>query len=454
LSHRHPIRRIALISPCAGNLGNAAILSSIIVNVRSRVPGVEIVAATLNPEDTKCRHQIAVFPITGTSHGVYQLALAAKYWAQPGTAPRRASYIKGKLKGIRWLRELVRTAVTIRLELAHILQAGRLVRTLDRVIVAGGGALDDFWGGPWGHPWTLFKFAVLSRLFRVPFIFVSVGFCSLDHRLSRWFAGCALRLAEYRSFRDSRSRAEVQAMFPRISSTVSPDLAYGYRFPELHPARKDLRRAGPVHLAVSPIAFCDPRAWPVKNQERYSRYIEQLARFVGMAVSDGHRLTLFATENPDTATIDDLLKILSARSLDTTKIEVIPGPPSQTTEVLLQRICDADVVIASRLHGVILSHLIGIPVAALSYDHKVDVHMDEIGQSRYCMSIDEFTAETLAERFAMLVDARAEESRRVDTMIKLYKEQAGAQFDLLFGACRSDNLQEINTCQFFAQVQQ
>ena len=449
-----PIRRIALISPCAGNLGNAAILSSMIANVRSRIPGVEIIGVTLNPEDTRLRHGIDVFPITGASHGMYQMAVPPQYWSQPGITRRRPGYIKEKLKGIGWLRRLVQTARTVRMERAHIVRAARLVRTLDRVIIAGGGALDDFWGGPWGHPWTLFKFACLSRVYRVPFVFVSVGMCSLNHPLSRRFAGWALRVAEYRSFRDHTSQAAVQAMFPRLESTVSPDLAYGYGVPEGPAARNDGSSAARLHIAISPIAFCDPRAWPVRDMKRYSRYVYQLAHFMKRAIGDGHRLTLFATENPDTDTVKDVLKILAAESVDTVTIEVIPGPPRQTTERLLQRICDADLVIASRLHGVILSHLMAIPVVAISYDRKVDVHMSEIGQSKYCTNIDDFTTETLAAQFAMLVEARELESDRLRRMVQTYKEQAAAQYDLLFGPRLSDSVQKQSSYQLVTQVQQ
>ena len=46
----HNIRRVGLISPCLGNLGNAAILSSMIANVRKRISKAEIVGITLSPK--------------------------------------------------------------------------------------------------------------------------------------------------------------------------------------------------------------------------------------------------------------------------------------------------------------------------------------------------------------------------------------------------------------------
>ena len=56
------IRQIGLISPCMGNLGNAAILESMIANIRKRVPNAVIIGITLSPEDTRCAMESPRFP--------------------------------------------------------------------------------------------------------------------------------------------------------------------------------------------------------------------------------------------------------------------------------------------------------------------------------------------------------------------------------------------------------
>ena len=239
MSPNHKSHRIGLVSPCSGNLGNAAILSSMIANIRMRIPNVEIVAFTLSPEDTRRRHGIGGFPITDTARVNYYWASypsSNETQAQPETCLR---HMKEWLKRIKPLRSLV---IGIRVgwsELAHVRRVARLVRTLDRVIITGGGALDEFWGGPWGHPWTLFKFGVLSRVCRVPFLFVSVGRCSLEHPVSRFFVRKALRLAQYRSYRDHDSKIAVQAIFRSPDDPVCPDLAYSYQFPSLPRTRRN-----------------------------------------------------------------------------------------------------------------------------------------------------------------------------------------------------------------------
>ena len=170
-------------------------------------------------------------------------------------------------------------------------------------------------------------------------------------------------------------------------------------------------------------------------------------------IKQKYRILLFATDGPDVRTISDLQAIISEGSADTSSVRVLPGPPEQTTEGLFQGICHADLVIASRLHGVILSHLITIPVLAISYDRKVEVHMSEIEQTEYCVNIDHVDVNTLIERFSALRDVRARESARLALATQLYRKQVDTQYDLLLGTKRSGRGIEENENEFLAQVQ-
>jgi polysaccharide pyruvyl transferase WcaK-like protein len=452
LTPKHKTRRIGLISPCSGNLGNAAILSSMIANIRKRIPNVEIIGVTLSPEDTRRRHGIDTFPITSAFHANYSPSnphnLETQHQATNGL--RR---IKEGLKRILWLRNLVRAIRLCCMELAHIVAASRLVRKLDRVIITGGGALDEFWGGPWGHPWTLFKFAVLSRVWRVPFWFVSVGKCSLEHALSRFFVRNALSLAEYCSYRDNDSKIAAQMLLHLSDDPVCPDLAYGYRCPGLPRRRNPVLQDERLVVGVSPISYCDPRVWPLKDEQRYARYLHELANMVKWLIRQRHQVLLFATDSPDVETIGDLQALIGDGSVDASFVEVLPGPPEQTTEGLLQGICQADLVIASRLHGVILSQLIAIPVLAISYDRKVDVHMNDIGQSGHCVNIDQMEASLLIERFNFLREVRERESAHLTRAVQIYREQVDAQYDRLLGTIQSNCGLEQNQDQLFTPVE-
>src|SRR5215469_4257157 len=63
-----PVRRLALVTPWAGgNLGNSAILSSVIYNLSRRISGIQFIGVTLNCEQTRRRFAIESFPLTAST---------------------------------------------------------------------------------------------------------------------------------------------------------------------------------------------------------------------------------------------------------------------------------------------------------------------------------------------------------------------------------------------------
>ena len=72
-------------------------------------------------------------------------------------------------------------------EARHIINGFDLLKNVDVFVISGGGQLNEVWGGPWVQPYAMMKWAVLARLRGAKPIFLSVGFGSLDTRLSRFF---------------------------------------------------------------------------------------------------------------------------------------------------------------------------------------------------------------------------------------------------------------------------
>jgi polysaccharide pyruvyl transferase WcaK-like protein len=458
LTARRPIRRVALLSPTSGNLGNAAMQAAMIANLRKRIAGVEILGITLNPEETRRRHGIEAFPLAGVSRPYYGV-----FNSDSSKAPNRQTPKLGRIK--RWLKKIpvlrsvlrfVRTCAiefasrwckhhainilgfvrTCGMELAHIRVAARVVRRLDCIIIPGGGTLDDFWGGPWGQPWALFKWSVLSRVLGVPFLLVSIGKCSLESPLSRFFARIGLRCAEYRSYRDPASKSAVQALIDARRDPVYPDLAFSYPCSAIHISHRSGPQEDRLVVGVSPIAYCDPRVWPRKDERRYAAYVSQLAEVVRWLVKGGHRVLFFTTDGPDVTTLGDVQTLIASGGIGAEMIEALAGSPKLSPDGLLRGISRANLVIASRLHGVILSHLSGIPVLALSFDPKVDAHMNVVGQQDYCLSIDHLQFDTIVERFNALKTLRQREAAHIRSAAVTFRQQLDMQYDRLFGgAC-------------------
>lgn len=429
LSPHRQIRRIGLISPYTGsNLGNAAIISAMVANVRQRIPGVEIVGITLNPSDTRSRHGIEAIPITTLPRSNYSQFISHVLNPQHRESPK-PSRVREWLKRIPLLRSSVRAIRVCSMELAHIAAALGVVRKLDRVIVTGGGALDDFWGGPWGHPWSMFKWGVVSRVCRVPFMFVSVGKCQLERSLSRFFVRGALRLAEYRSYRDPGSKTGVQALIDARKDPICPDLAFSYPCPVFQAPPRNAQHCKGLMVGVGPITYCDPRVSPLKDKERYTAYLARLAEVVKWLLKQGHHILFFTTDDIDVAAVDDIQALISDSSRDIDAIQILPRSSAHSVDSFLKEISRVDLTIASRLHSVILSHLNATPVLALSFDPKVDAHMNLIDQKDYCLSIDHWEFETLIARFNTLKSARQRERDRLRSAALRFRRELDVQYD-------------------------
>jgi polysaccharide pyruvyl transferase WcaK-like protein len=395
--------RFALLTPYdGGNLGDSAIQEALIANLRACDPEIDICGITLHPTRTSVRHQIPCYPLNATSFSHYQInqGPAGKVGGEQTSVEaetsvglyRRLRRMARKVPFLLWLKVVVDEGL-------HIVRSYRLLRKVDILVIAGGGQLDDEWGGSWGHPYSLAKWAVLARAARSSVVFVSVGACRIESRLTRLFLKMALSLACYRSYRDEESRQLALGITLRAEGSVVPDLAFSLPLAAIEPRTRS--RSSVVRVGVSPIAYAQSSLWPTADQVQYDRYITELAGFVAEILRRGSPVTLFSSSPPDDQTFVDLHKILNA-AVDSTIRGQLSTSTVGTVEELLAVLHSVDFVVASRLHGVLLSFLSTKPAIAISYDRKVTALMDELGQAVYCVDIRSFKGEELVELFSAL----------------------------------------------------
>jgi len=397
-----PRLRILLLTPyTGGNLGDGAIQDAIIHHLRKRLSEPQIRLITLAPRMTSKLHGLPSFPI-------------AKSACDDGT----------QLPGSRVAR--------LRRELGHWRGAFRLLKETDLLVMSGGGQIDDYWGGAMGHPYALFKWALMARLCKARVVFLSVGVCSLTSRLGRGFAYRALRLAAYRSYRDHGSKELLrEAAFTHMDPEF-PDLAFSH--PCVHQEIIAARNAGGKQLVVgvSPMVYLSPQScWPENDAKVYGGYVQMLCEFTEQVLEAGHTVVLFTSSLMDRRAVEDL----EAKLRQSPKSASWAGrlrPVEQTcVNELLEEIRKMDLVVASRLHGIILSHLLGRPTLAISYDRKVQAHMEDMAQERFCLNLRDCTLSQLWDGFARLDVESSTISAAICSKVKERSQKLDLQYDLL-----------------------
>jgi polysaccharide pyruvyl transferase WcaK-like protein len=416
-----------------GNLGDAATQEALIANIRARLPEANIVGFSLNPNDTMKRHNILCHSITHWHPGLRE--------SRQTTAADEdcRSKLKSILKNIPVFSALALSARNLVRELAHLVRSIKVLRSLDCLIIAGGGQLCELWRGPWSHPYNVYKFSVLTKLANKKLLFLNVGAGPLKSVLSREFTRWAVDMADYASFRDVESQSLARQLGVKRHTHVFPDSAYALDISG-YETDHEVRPSRPL-VGINPIGYCDPRIWPDKNVSAYSHYLDNLASFAEWLLNHNYRLRVFSPEaSVDMYALDDLRGRLLTK-LSPGDVSEIWALPSETVKGLLCDMSRCDFIITSKFHGVVFSHLLAKPVIALSYHRKIDDLMRTVGHSRYCLNIGSFDEECLKETFLALLEDVQELKSKFRQATASYSGVLKAQFDGLFTA---NNLQSYS----------
>jgi polysaccharide pyruvyl transferase WcaK-like protein len=423
-------RGVALLTPYdGGNLGDAAIQDALIYNLRKAHPPVPLCGITLYPEKTSAVHHLPCYPLAALTIPFYNASRKAKSSSPDVLGSARP-------KTVRWRRVPVSAAFSIfrspwkalqRIghEIRHACQSYALLRHIDLLLIAGGGQLDEEWGGPWGHPFALFKWTVLARLAGSSVAFLSVGACLTESRWTRFFLKTALSTAHYRSYRDKGSREIALSIHPKADGPIVPDLAFS-----LPAANFSRQTSSNVRVGVSPIAYGHPSLWPTRDPEKYRQYMRELGTFISALLRNGMHVSLFSSANPDDEIFAELTGSLDA-TLGEAELEALTIIKVASLYDLLALLQSVDFVVASRLHGLILSFFCGKPSLAISYDRKVQTLMNDLNQADYCVDIRSVQSADLLAKFAKMQANRDGITMQLEATLGQYRYSLETQYEMI-----------------------
>jgi polysaccharide pyruvyl transferase WcaK-like protein len=355
-SHHH--RRVALFGPYASrNLGDTATQMSVMQNLRHRCPDVQFLGVSPEPDDTLRSLGIPAFPLTGFGASAGDLGGEFYTSAHPD---------RGRPLSLRAIRKIV-----------------SFVQSLDLLVISGGGQIDDFWGGPWAHPWSMLLWTMIARWQGVPVAYLAIGLDKLDAALSRRFCIWALQLASARSFRDTQTHQAMLQLGLNKPSAVCPDVVFALEFSATRVAT-----GSQPFVVISPISR---KTWSSKETDTHTRYLQALIEAGLHLANQGFAIRIVCSQTVmDTADARHLARCLTEGGA--VEVTLCDAP---IVEDFLRHVSGAELVVASRLHAVILSLITGTPVVALAHLGKVGAAMKVVALDDFCLSLQDFPNDQL-----------------------------------------------------------
>ena len=388
----------------SGNLGNEATFLAILSSLRRLVPYAEVACICSGPKEVAADYNVSAFPMKA----------------------RPLSPVKNRL-----VRALRRIFVGIPMEFYRWYKAILILKDAKMLVMTGTGMLGDFGILPTNLHYEIVKWSLVAKLCRCELLFVSVGVGPIRDRLSRFLVKSALRLADYRSYRDDFSKNYLETIrFNTKSDFVCPDLAFSLPRTMI-PSQPAKDRVATV-VGVGIMTYHSKSNTGDADEGVYHTYISKLSLLVSWLLNQGYVIrVLIGDAIHDESIRKDLRDSLAGQGIEYVQAKIIDDPASSISDVLSQ-LAATDIVIASRFHNVLLALMLGKPVLAISYHEKVDALMAGLGLSDFCQDIENIDIVKLIEQFTTLEQCAGILMPQIAQKADAYRRALEVQYDRIF----------------------
>jgi len=137
------------------------------------------------------------------------------------------------------------------------------------------------------------------------------------------------------------------------------------------------------------------------SDEVYLAYLENLAVFTEWLLARGYEVRLLIGDRSDTNATQEFRTFLRER-ISPGHEEYVIEAPIRSVDDLLSEIAATDLVVATRFHNVLLSLFSLKPVISISFHHKCESLMSEMGLLEYCLDLNNLKIDQLIGKFCDL----------------------------------------------------
>lgn len=399
------------------NLGDTATQMAVMANLRTRYANIEFIGICSDPQDVVRTHEIAAFHMSGDEWRVHE----------PTSIVTGAIKRRSPSPLLRWIPGALVELV------GHVRQFWNILRftgKIDVLVISGGGQLDDFWGGPWGRPFELLAWTAACRLRGRRVIVFATAVDNLTSRIGTAMCFAAMRLTHYTAYRDEYSVQAARAAGLRTPGHACPDAAFSL---PLAPVDEVRPAAGAPVVLACPIS---ERAWRHHSDASYKRYVDEFVEACARLVAGGNVVRIsnsqLKMDGPIALAVADRLQQRFASD---------PALRGRVQITLSRKVDDfvalarqSDVVLASRLHGVILPLVAGTPVVGVAYMRKVSQVMADANLSEYCVALGDSSADGIATMVQAALANQAHLRKQIDALNQQFRTALDREYDAIMRA--------------------
>jgi polysaccharide pyruvyl transferase WcaK-like protein len=392
----------------SGNIGNDSSLEAMIYNIHKYCPASDITCICTGPDIVAQRFGIKTVP-TDVSE--------LRYHAQSNS------------RFIFLIKRFVCRGLD---ELKFWLRQPRWFKRVDQFIVVGTGAVDDMairW--PWNAPYDLFKWCSAAKMGGAKVIFLSVGVGPIMNRLSRILMLKALRMADYRSYRELAAFDYLHSVnFRTKGDVIFPDLVFS--LPPVYTAGVKRISGDPKRIGLGVISYYGWRHDPRIGESVYQEYLAKVKQFIGWLFRHGYSVRIIYGDTADQRPVDELIDEMRATTDCERNIKWFVDKINNVDE-LFREISQIDILVASRFHNVLCGLMLERPVISLGYHRKNVDLLSDIGLEKYCQYIEEFSVEILIEQLKSCIVNYAHIQELIHAKVASYETLLDQQYRELLG---------------------
>ena len=379
----------------SGNIGNDSSLEAMLHAIKKYRPTAEVICICNGPQVVKERFGIETMQIGPTHTDERPSSRLKRIWHRISTE------IEFWLKRPRWF------------------QAG------DQFIVVGTGAVDDMAvKHPWNAPYELYKWCSVAKMGGAQVVFLSVGVGPIVNQISRFLMLRALRMADYRSYRETAAFNYLHRVgFNTARDVLYPDLVFSLPV-EAVLSMKVTNPPKVVGLGL--INYYGWRYDPERGEAIYQEYLSKIKRFAAWLLMKRYTIRIICGDAIDQRPVQEVMDHLTQENTDWQKKLIIEK--IENVNELFAQIAQTDIVVASRFHNVLCALMLERPVISLGYHEKNANLMAEMGLENYDQHIECFTFEKLVEQFECYAAEMEKVVKRIHNKNEQYHQLLDEQY--------------------------